>query len=76
MAAPNIKELFALDVQERLALVEELWDSISKDAQLGAALPLTESERRKLDDRLREDDDDPDSALSWEEARGTLRKQP
>jgi putative addiction module component (TIGR02574 family) len=74
VAAPNVKELLALDVKERLALVQELWDSIVSDAQGAAELPVTETERRDLDDRLREDDEHPDAAISWAEARASLRQ--
>lgn len=74
MAAPNINELLALDVQARLALVQELWDSIIKDAQSGGELPVSQAERAELDDRLREDDEDPGAAISWPQARERLRK--
>lgn len=73
MAVPNVKELLALDVQARLALVQELWDSIVRDEQTGDTLPVTDSERRELDERLREDDEHPDAAISWSEARARLR---
>lgn len=72
MATPNLKELLALDVQTRLALVQELWDSIVKDAEAGAELSVSESERRELDDRLREDDEHPEQAIPWHEARARL----
>ena len=76
MAAPNINELRKLDVETRLALVQELWDSIVDDAQRGATLSLSDEERRELDDRLREDDEDPDGAIPWAEARAQLRDTP
>jgi hypothetical protein len=50
MAAPNLQELLALDVQTRLSLVQELWDSVVKDAQSGAELPISEAERAQLHD--------------------------
>jgi putative addiction module component (TIGR02574 family) len=75
MAAPNVKELLALDVQARLALVQELWDSIVQDAQTGDALPVSESECRELAERLREDDEQPDAAISWSDARARLRNR-
>jgi putative addiction module component (TIGR02574 family) len=74
MATPGLKELLALDVETRLALVQELWDSVVKDAQAGAELPLSDSERHELDDRLREDDERPDGAIPWSEARARLRQ--
>ncbi|MFN0249597.1 MAG: addiction module protein [Kofleriaceae bacterium] len=73
MASPNLDELLALDVQTRLALVQELWDSIVKDAQAGAELPVLDDERCELDDRLREDDEHPEQAIPWPEARARLR---
>lgn len=73
MSAPNIDELRKLDVETRLALVQELWDSIVEDAQRGVSLSLSDAERRELDQRLREDDEDPDSAIPWSEARSLLR---
>lgn len=75
MASPHLKELLALDVETRLALVQELWDSIVKDAQAGAELPITDAERRALDDRLREDDERPEQAIPWPEARARLRNE-
>lgn len=75
MAAPNVKDLLALDVRTRLTLVQELWDSIVRDAQTSDALPVSDSERRELDDRLREDDEQPEAAISWPEARARLRNR-
>ena len=73
MATPTLKELLALDIETRLALVQELWDSIVKDAQAGAELAISDGERRELDDRLREDDEQPEHAIPWHEARARLR---
>jgi putative addiction module component (TIGR02574 family) len=75
MAAPNVKDLLARDVRTRLTLVQELWDSIVRDAQTSDALPVSDSERRELDDRLREDDEQPEAAISWPEARARLRNR-
>ena len=38
-----------LTVEERLKLVEQIWDSIAVDQQ---AVPLTPEQRRELDKRL------------------------
>lgn len=73
LAAPNLKDLLALDLHTRLALVQELWDSIVKDSQEGAELLSSDAERRELDDRLREDDENPDAVVPWSEARARLR---
>lgn len=42
-------KLHDLPVEERIQLVEDLWDSIATDQQ---ALPLTDEQRDELDRRL------------------------
>jgi len=74
MGAPDIQHLRELDLETRLALVQELWDSIVEDASAGAQLPLDGSERELLEERLREDDEDPGSAISWDEVKAQLRR--
>ena len=43
------KKLNKLPVDERIKLVEELWDSIASDQK---ALPLTDEQKAELDRRL------------------------
>lgn len=45
----NISNLRDLPVEQRLHLVEELWDSIASDQEI---LPLTDEQRKELDRRL------------------------
>ena len=75
MPIPDIDSLLELDVETRLVLVQKLWDSIFHDAQDGAAMPVSPQERELLDARLKEDDDDPDSAIPWAEARAELLRE-
>ncbi len=53
-----------LDVEQRLALIEEIWNSI--DADDSAAAQLSDAQRAELRARLLEDDADPDNVVSWE----------
>ena len=55
-----------LSVEERLVLVEELWDSIA------AATPLTNAQRAELDRRLADHEAHPDDVVSWEEVKSTI----
>jgi putative addiction module component (TIGR02574 family) len=55
-----------LSVEERLALVEELWDSIAE------ATPLTDAQRAELDRRLAEHEADPDGAVPWEDIKASI----
>jgi putative addiction module component (TIGR02574 family) len=72
MAVPDIDSLLVLDVETRLLLVQRLWDSIVDDAEDGATLPVTPSDRELLEARLKEDDDDPEAAIAWKDARAEL----
>ena len=49
--------LHDLSIDEKLQLVEELWDSIAADPN---ALPLTAADRKELDKRLAEFEADGD----------------
>lgn len=55
-----------LGVEERLALVEEIWDSIAADS---TAIPLTDSQRLELERRIAEDAADPAATRSWAEIK-------
>ena len=67
-------DLLKLDIAQRLELIEELWESIVDEANVGATLPLSAADRALLDQRLREDDEDPDAAIPWSEAKARLRQ--
>ena len=74
MATISKADLLKLDIAQRLELIEQLWDSIVDEANTGTALPLSEADRELLDQRLREDDEDPGAAIPWSEAKARLRQ--
>ena len=49
-----------LSVEERIALVEEIWDSIAE------ATPLTDAQRLELDRRLQDHQAHPGDVVPWE----------
>jgi putative addiction module component (TIGR02574 family) len=55
-----------LPIEQRLALVEEIWDSIAADS---AAVPLTEAQRAELQNRIDDDDRHPDDIVPWEQVK-------
>ena len=61
-----------LPVEERLALVEDIWDSIAADS---AALPLTDAQRSELDRRVAEHETNPDDVVPWEELRDSMTER-
>jgi len=58
-----------LSVEERLVLVEDLWDSIAEES---AATPLTDAQRAELDRRLTEHEASPDDVVPWEEVKASI----
>ncbi|TAL90703.1 MAG: addiction module protein [Rhodanobacter sp.] len=68
----NITTLRDLPVEQRLHLVEELWDSIASDQQ---ALPLTDDQRTELDRRLDAYELDGNAGRCAEVALADIRKR-
>ncbi|MDJ0853154.1 MAG: addiction module protein [Myxococcota bacterium] len=66
------EELLRLPIDERLELVQDLWDSIAAECEQ-KPFPLTEAQREELERRIRELDEHPERAIPWEEARERLR---
>jgi putative addiction module component (TIGR02574 family) len=61
-----------LNVDERLALVEEIWATICADAK---AFPLTDAQRAELDRRVADDDAFPDDVVPWDEVKASVRSR-
>lgn len=58
-----------LSVEERLALVEDLWDSIAEES---AATSLTDAQRAELDRRLADHEANPNDVVSWEDVKASI----
>ena len=65
-------DLDRLTVEERIQLVQEIWDSITPEVE---QLPITEAQRNELDRRLLALDAKPTNVILWEEveARAVAR---
>lgn len=66
-----VAEILALPVEDRMRLVEAIWDSISAVPE---ALPLTEWQKQELDRRLAEMESDSDAGASLEEVFARIRR--
>jgi putative addiction module component (TIGR02574 family) len=64
-----------LSFAERLALVQDLWDSIAAEVEQA---PLSEAQRQEVDRRLAAHEANPQAAIPWEqveaEALARLRR--
>lgn len=60
-------EIEKLSATERLALIEQLWDSLSDEA-----VPLPDAQRRELERRLQTLDMEKPKAVSWKDIQADL----
>ena len=65
MVKLDMDAIRGLSVAERLALVEEIWESISDDP---SAVPVSEEQLAAAHRRLAAHDADPSSAIPWDQA--------
>ena len=72
MSPAQIEEILSLSVEERIQLVEAIWDSIADNPD---SLPITEAQRQELDRRLSEHLQDPAAARPWHEVRESLNRK-
>lgn len=68
----NLSTLRSLPVEQRLHLVEELWDSIAADQ---GALELTDAQREALDRRLESYEADGNPGHQLEDAIARIRQK-
>ena len=66
MSTNLTEEAKKLSIQERIALVEEIWDSIAED---NGCFELTEAQKQELDRRLESFHANPSHGRTWEEIK-------
>lgn len=63
-------DIARLSPEERLRLLDELWESLSATPE---AIPLTDAQRKELDRRLEELDREGPVGIPWEEVLRQIR---
>jgi putative addiction module component (TIGR02574 family) len=66
----SVAEILELPVQERIRLVELIWESI---AAVPEAIAVTPEVKADLEQRLKDFEADPESGFSWEQVKSRLR---
>ncbi len=66
MDAAQLEAILKLDVDERIRIVQIIWDSIAASPE---SVPLTAAERAHIEQLVAEDDAAPDDVLTWPEAK-------
>jgi len=69
MSEPEVN-IGALSPQQRLRLIEDLWESLR---QTEASVPLTDAQRQELDHRLDDLDREGPVGIPWEEVLRQIR---
>ena len=70
--AAKALNLDGLTVDERIALVTEIWDAIVAGAGPGL---LTDARRAELRGRVADHDANPDDVVSWDEAKAAALRR-
>ena len=65
-------DIASLTSEERLSLLDELWDSLAATPE---ALPLTEAQRAELDRRLDDLDAEGPVGIPWDEVLSQIRSR-
>jgi len=71
MSDTDVAEILKLPAEERMRLVEMIWESLVSDSP---SLPLSEAHRTVLDERLAEHERDPDNVATREEVLAEARR--
>ena len=72
MSDTDVAEILKLPVEERLRLVELIWESIATDP---AGVPLGDAHRALIDERLAEHERNPDDVVSRNDLFAEARRR-
>ena len=61
-----------LSVADRIALAQDIWDSVAESVQHTAP---SANEAAEIDRRLAEDDDTPEAAVDWQKVRSAAQNK-
>jgi len=64
--ATTLEQIISASVEDRLWLVEEIWNSIAEEEQVAELSP---AQREELDRRIAASDAAPDDAIPWDEIK-------
>ena len=68
----TLNEIAALSIEDRILLVQAIWDSIAAEQ---AYPDLTELQKQELDYRINDYEKNPDNVLTWEEIKASIKRQ-
>ena len=69
---PIVSRFRKLSSHDKIRLVQEFWDEIAEEV---ARMPLTEYQRRLLDERLADEEHNPEDLEPWTNAKDDLLRE-
>jgi len=69
-ALDQFPDIRRLNVDARLQLIEEIWDTIAADEEQS---PLSEALKEELDRRIADMESNPDDEMTWDEVKASIR---
>lgn len=67
----TLEEILQLPVEERLRLVEAVWDSLAATPD---AIPMSETVRAEIERRDADDERNPGDVIPWADVKALLRR--
>jgi putative addiction module component (TIGR02574 family) len=68
----TLNEIAALSIEERINLVQEIWDTIAADQ---ACVDLTDVQKQELERRTADYEANPDNVMTWKEVKASIKGQ-
>ncbi len=68
----TLNEITSLSVEERIRIVQVIWDSIAAEQVYP---DLTEAQQQELDRRIADYEVNPNNVLTWEEIKTSLKEK-
>jgi putative addiction module component (TIGR02574 family) len=67
----EIKKILKLSVDERIHLVQTIWDSIAIDREVS---DISAEHKKIIDERLKAHKNNPNDVVSWEDVKKSAKK--
>lgn len=67
----EIKDILKLSIDDRIHLVQTIWDSIAADTE---SSEISKEHMKILDDRLESHKDQPNDIVSWDDVKESVKK--
>ena len=67
----ELKKILKLSVDERIHLVQTIWDSIAIETEI---FDISNEHKKIIDERLKAHKKNPNDVVSWEEVKTSVKK--